>query len=559
MRQAQEEARERAEPARRLFDLVCAMRRGEIEPFTMGATISDIDNHPQLANAEASGDAFGALHFPVVFPEVFLREKAGFDCVLGNPPWDKVMFEPQQFWVTRAPGLNALRPAERDERIDELRDLFPEDAGDEKAERQRREAFQDHIATSFTHQGRGHYDYAKLFVERATALMTDGWLGYVLPRQCLVLGGWKNLRALLLDGSQLEVVQARNRAGWIFDDVEFRYMVVLLQRAPADSGSALAGGAEIWPVVHSPTEVAAIDTRPHISLPRTDVETLSDSYVLPWLDTANAAMVFDAMRSRPSLRSGEGWISGVHDARWDFRRTGPHGALARTEQATGAWRVLMTRHVDPYAISDTIPYATFVSDLPGLAKRAPGIALDGDPSLDANHPLIVFRHPSRNDDTRTLIATALSERGTLHNKGYVHGIRHEPGTDPEQLLAFLCFLNTYTCDWWARRFVDRHVTAPVINNLRLPEWDRSVVSEAADIAAARLSAHGSVRLAGGIAVESGPGLRGLTTDELTVRAELLALHGFGLTGDQVGVVLDDFSDRGLPPGLRAAIRDRADG
>jgi hypothetical protein len=31
------------------------------------------------------------LHFPVAFPEVFLRARPGFDCVLGNPPFDRLV------------------------------------------------------------------------------------------------------------------------------------------------------------------------------------------------------------------------------------------------------------------------------------------------------------------------------------------------------------------------------------------------------------------------------------------------------------------------------------
>jgi hypothetical protein len=547
VRRAQEEALERAEPARKLFDLVCAMRRGEVAPFSMGVTLEEIERHPELEKAEAAAEMFGSLHFPIAFPEVFLRDRVGFDCVVGNPPWDKVMFEPQQFWVTRSPGLNNLSPAERDARIDKLRELFPEEAEDEDYERQRREAFQAHISASFLHQGRGHYDYAKLFVERAAALMTDGRLGYVLPRQCLVLGGWAKLRALMLDQSRLEVVQARNRGGWLFDDVHNSYMVVLLDRAPAGPSDPLCGGARVWPVVRSRAEVAAIEQRPSIALPRAEIAELSDSHVLPWLDSPAAAEVFDAMRSRPTVSSGDGWITGIHDARWDFRRSGPHGPFARKAARPASWRILMTRHVEPYRIVETIPFVTYVDDLAALAAKTLGIVFDtGKPKLGSDHPLIVFRHPSRNDDSRTLRAAALPEAGTLHNKGYVHGFRHEPGTSGEDLLALLCFFNTYTCDWWARRFVDRHVTAPVINNLRLPDWSEEQRTLAADVARALLRRHGATVLAGGVDLSEPGDFDDLTDDELFVTAESLAMRGFSIVGPLVEVVLDDFSDNGLP-------------
>ena len=41
-------------------------------------------------------EALGELrpfHFPIAFPEVFLRDRAGFDVILGNPPWEEARIE----------------------------------------------------------------------------------------------------------------------------------------------------------------------------------------------------------------------------------------------------------------------------------------------------------------------------------------------------------------------------------------------------------------------------------------------------------------------------------
>lgn len=344
----------------------------------------------------------------------------------------------------------------------------------------------------------------------------------------------------------------------MFDDVDNRYMVVLLDRAPAAIEDPLCGGARVWPVVRSPSEIEVIEQRPSIALPRAEIEALSDSHVLPWLDSTDAGGVFDAMRSNPSVSSGEGWITGIHDARWDFRRSGPHGSFARKEMTPGSWRVLMTRHVEPYEIDGEIPFATFVNDLTGLAAKTAGLDLEGGlAKLSKEHPLIIFRHPSRNDDSRTLRATALPQAGILHNRGYVHGFRHQPGTPGADLLSLLCFLNTYLCDWWCRRFVDRHVTAPVINNLRLPDWSPADRAGAAAIAAALLRRHGATMLAGCIDVAAPGELDNLSTDELLVKAEALAMAGFGIVGSQVEIVLDDFSDTGLSPTRRSRILEQA--
>jgi len=47
--------------------------------------------------------------------------KGGFDCMLGNPPWEKVKLSDKEFFATRAPGVaNAANAAARKRLIDAL-------------------------------------------------------------------------------------------------------------------------------------------------------------------------------------------------------------------------------------------------------------------------------------------------------------------------------------------------------------------------------------------------------------------------------------------------------
>ena len=197
-RRAHAEAKEAVEPVRRLFDLVCAIRRGEAARFTGEINHDTINEHADLRQTELASKAFQALHFPVAFPEVFLRTNPGFDCIIGNPPWDKVLWEPMQFWIPRMPGLNTLGPTRRDAEMGRLRELYPADAVMEERHAAERRRYQEHVKSAYWQQGSAHYDSAKLFVERALQLLQkEGAVGLVLPRQALVLGGWAKLRDLL--------------------------------------------------------------------------------------------------------------------------------------------------------------------------------------------------------------------------------------------------------------------------------------------------------------------------------------------------------------------------
>ena len=84
-----------------------------------------------------------------------------------------------------------------------------------------------------------------------------------------------------------------------------------------------------------------------------------------------------------------------------------------------------------------------------------------------------------------LFATALPDEGYLFSKGYVSGIV-TGDSNPRDILALLGLLNSWTCDWWVRRLVDRHVTKDIIENVRLPEWDEDARDRVAALASSLL-------------------------------------------------------------------------
>jgi len=79
--------------------------------------------HPQhaaVAAARAACQEARVLHWPLAFAQVFAA--GGFDCVLGNPPWERIKLQEEEFFATRHPAVaNASNKAERSRYIDALR------------------------------------------------------------------------------------------------------------------------------------------------------------------------------------------------------------------------------------------------------------------------------------------------------------------------------------------------------------------------------------------------------------------------------------------------------
>jgi hypothetical protein len=70
----------------------------------------------RIADAQARAREARVLHWPLAFPRVFAR--GGFDCILGNPPWERIKLQEEEFFATREPLIaDAKNKAERGYRI----------------------------------------------------------------------------------------------------------------------------------------------------------------------------------------------------------------------------------------------------------------------------------------------------------------------------------------------------------------------------------------------------------------------------------------------------------
>jgi hypothetical protein len=74
------------------------------------------DQQGALMAAQAACDEARVLHWPLAFPQVFAQ--GGFDCVLGNPPWERIKLQEEEFFATRHRDVSqAKNKAERTRRI----------------------------------------------------------------------------------------------------------------------------------------------------------------------------------------------------------------------------------------------------------------------------------------------------------------------------------------------------------------------------------------------------------------------------------------------------------
>jgi hypothetical protein len=138
-------------------------------------------------------DQYQFFHWHIAFPDVFVVDltahphgwTGGFDCILGNPPWERIKLQEKEWFAQRVPSIaNAPNANIRKQMIDQLRE---KDAPLYEAfldALRKSEGFSHYIRNSnrFPLCGRGDVNTYALFAETARQLLnTDGRVGIIVP------------------------------------------------------------------------------------------------------------------------------------------------------------------------------------------------------------------------------------------------------------------------------------------------------------------------------------------------------------------------------------------
>ena len=193
-------------------------------------------DHPRMAKAvniaKESLQPLEAVHFPIAFPEVFLRKRPGFDVILGNPPWEKVEVAQDAFWARHFPGLRGKSQREQEAEKARLRDERPDLYA--LYEREQEEMYQMRKALKsipYPGMGVGGIDLYKAFCWRFWRLSNSdgGYIGVVLPRSALAAKGSTEFRKTIFsEAEDVAVTMLTNRGEWIFNEVHQQYTIGLV-------------------------------------------------------------------------------------------------------------------------------------------------------------------------------------------------------------------------------------------------------------------------------------------------------------------------------------------
>jgi hypothetical protein len=498
----------------------------------------------QLDTLEAEADAREAgriaeeqafFHWPLELPEVFQRDRPGFDVVLANPPWDKLKVERHDFYQMMIPGLKFVSSGqERDALIAAL----PQEAHDRyEAEIRRIAGLKPYFAAgggNYRLHGGGDPDLFKAFAERFMHLVRPrGAVGCVLPRQLLGGAGAKLLRQEFFTRWTIQSADVLwNRRVWAFPSVFHRTRMTLLaaRREPPGPNAVVPSAG---PLDDAERFARARELR--VSYPLADLAAWSPSLELPSLPDPASGELFQAMMRHPRFDDdGRAW------------RAVPHRELDATadrdlynEDGFG-WPVWKGRTFERYQPDFAAP----------ILWAEPDAALERISAAYRDCPKdcrVVFRDIVRATDRRTMRAClAPPHTFAIHDAPQ---LVLERG-DERDVLRLLGGFNSLSFDWLVRRRVETHVTFGILNSLPIPDIPDGVAELAGRLSCVDERYADFAERAG---IEWGP-LSPEERGEFEAEIDALVAHAYGLTREQLEVIFTDFVEAAVPETYRDRVR-----
>lgn len=183
-----------------------------------------------VRTVEALASQYRFFHWHLAFPTVFA--KGGFDVVLGNPPWERVKLQEQEFFATRSPEIaQSANAAARKKKIAALPATDPAlwSAWCEASREAEGSSFFVRQSRRFPLCGKGDVNTYALFAEHNRALIGGrGRAGFIVPTGIATDDTTKEFFGALIADRQLSRFYSFENEDFIFPSVHHAFKFALL-------------------------------------------------------------------------------------------------------------------------------------------------------------------------------------------------------------------------------------------------------------------------------------------------------------------------------------------
>ncbi|MEU9889116.1 N-6 DNA methylase [Sphaerisporangium sp. NPDC051011] len=518
------------------------------------------------------------FHWEIEFPEVFFdargarRPDAGFDAMIGNPPWEGITFKAAEFYGRFDPSYSLLK--KKDEKLARQAEL--DEHPEVTAAAERADA---HLAGVKSFIGKSGvyrmlyshgttFNYYRTFLERELALLSpNGRIGLVIDSGIVSDAATVEHRRELLERCAVDKFVLCDNVNKIFP-IDSREQFLLLVAGVGGSTDPLPFTSDVSRLEH----LLDLERRT-LPIPRITIEALApETLAIP--DTRDAALLelMSVIYTDKPYLLDEMSIGGWRvDWGREFHLDDDKSLFA--SDGTGV-PMREGKHIHQYVHDFAIPVYHLKEDVGDKAllnrarkrskrKNVRGLRRErgerflssvelrqGTLELPVDQFRPCFRETARGRDERTLIAAVLPPgTAVAHTVHYFYRSSFDLAHDgyrtvlsAEAMVYVVALINSLVWDFLVRRKASLHVTKSIMATLPIADVSLKVAPGVQIVAlSARLTCRAVEfdELAEVLGVECEP----LPKDvEYDLRAELDArvAHLYGLSKDHLELILADF-------------------
>ena len=441
-------------------------------------------------------DEHSFFHWDLEFADIFhdadgrRKKNPGFDAVVGNPPWDILKSDVEEFFaplygqrnqdkfrqLTKMEKNRFVKTCLQDEKISNAWQLY-----NENFHRQVSYFNNDkyHYQTSVIN-GKKHasdHNLYKLFLERSYGVLkNNGLCGLVIPSGIYSDLGTRGLRQLLFEKTRVRSLYSFINKKGIFEGIHRQFKFCLLV-------FAVGGSTEKFLTRFYMEDVAELSADKAFEL---DLELVRSASPNSWsvIECKNkiVAQIFKKMYRHPRLGSSEWNIQTLRE----FDMTNDSNLFNSRKSDLPLYEGKMiyqfSNNLDApkYYVQKKIGFEHLLGKENKRVKKElkkAGTLTSIKPQLDCQRYRLVWRDVTNAVDRRTLIATILPPSVFLGNtlsyirpavfdkNDYVDSLSHKE-------LAYLCgMLNSFPIDFILRHRVNLHVSMFHLLELPVPKFD----------------------------------------------------------------------------------------
>jgi len=210
-------------------------------------TLADLSENIVLGNSLVTDPAVHpqAMDWETQFRDVFARaDHPGFDCVIGNPPWERLKLQEREFFAFSAPEIaGAVSASGRRKMIESLENSSPDLYADYQRAKDLAEQTLVHVRTSgsFPLTAKGDINTYVLFAELAHRIVSPkGRVGLLVPSGIATDKTTRHFFGQLMETEALIALYDFENRKRVFPDVDgrFKFSVLLYGGRKTKASSA---------------------------------------------------------------------------------------------------------------------------------------------------------------------------------------------------------------------------------------------------------------------------------------------------------------------------------